>query len=59
MSMNFGVANSYNVFLFGDISLSNTDAEGRVAVGGNALLSNYGVGAGSRRCLRRAPIRRL
>ena len=25
---------------------SNTDAEGRVAVGGNATLSNYGVGAG-------------
>lgn len=27
------------------MSLSNTDAEGRVAVGGNAVLSNYGVGA--------------
>lgn len=27
------------------MSLSNTDAEGRVAVGGNATLSNYGVGA--------------
>lgn len=29
-----------------DLNLSNTDAEGRVAVGGNATLSNYGVGAG-------------
>ena len=46
MATNFGVANQYNVFLFGDINLSNTDAEGRVAVGGNATLSNYGIGAG-------------
>ena len=46
MAINFGVANNYNVFVFGNLSLSNTDAEGRVAVGGNAVLSNYGVGAG-------------
>lgn len=46
MAINFGVANDYNVFVFGNLSLSNTDAEGRVAVGGNATLSNYGVGAG-------------
>ena len=46
MAINFGVANDYNVFVFGNLSLSNTDAEGRVAVGGNAVLSNYGVGAG-------------
>lgn len=45
MASNFGLANSYNVFVFGDLSLSNTDAEGRVAVGGAALLSNYGIGA--------------
>lgn len=45
MAFNFGLANDYNVFVFGDMSLSNTDAEGRVAVGGNATLSNYGVGA--------------
>ena len=45
MAINFGLANDYNVFVFGDMSLSNTDAEGRVAVGGNAVLSNYGVGA--------------
>ena len=46
MAFNFGPANEYNVFLFGDMSMSNTDAEGRVAVGGNAILSNYGLGAG-------------
>ena len=46
MASNFGLANSYNVFVFGNLSLSNTDAEGRLAVGGAALLSNYGVGAG-------------
>lgn len=45
MAINFGSAGEYNVFVFGNLSLSNTDAEGRVAVGGNATLSNYGVGA--------------
>ena len=46
MAVNFGLANQYNVFVFGNMNMSNTDAEGRVAVGGNAVLSNYGVGAG-------------
>ena len=46
MAFNFGLANDYNVFVFGDMNLSNTDAEGRVAVGGNATLSNYGIGSG-------------
>ena len=46
MAINFGLANDYNVFVLGDMTMSNTDAEGRVAVGGNATLSNYGVGAG-------------
>lgn len=47
MAINFAATNGYNVFLFGDINLSNTDAEGRVAVGGNATLSNYGIGPAS------------
>lgn len=34
-----------NVFVFGDMSESNVDSEGRVAVGGNATLTNYGVGS--------------
>lgn len=46
MAINFGLANDYNVFVFGSMSMSSTDAEGRVAVGGSAVLSNYGVGAG-------------
>ena len=45
MAINFGPANDYNVFVFDNISLSNTDAEGRVAAGGDAALSNYGIGA--------------
>ena len=44
MAINFGSSGEYNVFVFGNLSLSNTDAEGRVAVGGNATLSNYGLG---------------
>lgn len=46
MAINFGPANGYTVFVFGNMNLSNTDAEGRVAVGGTATLSNYGIGAG-------------
>ena len=46
MAFNFALANDYNVFVFGNMNMSNTDAEGRVAVGGNVTLSNYGVGAG-------------
>lgn len=32
------------VFVLGNMNMSNTDAEGRVAAGGNVTLSNYGVG---------------
>lgn len=46
MATNFGLANLYNVFALGNMNMSNTDAEGRVAAGGNVTLSNYGVGAG-------------
>lgn len=28
MAINFGLANEYNVFVFGNMSLSNTDAGG-------------------------------
>ena len=45
MAINFGLAGTYNVFVFNDLTLSNTDAEGRVAAGGTATLSNHGVGA--------------
>ena len=46
MALNFGLANDYNVFVFGNMTMSNTDAEGRVAVGGNAQLTNFGIGTG-------------
>lgn len=45
MATNLGLVSLYNVFVFKNMILSNTDAEGRVAVGGNAILRNYGVGA--------------
>ena len=46
MATNFGLANLYNVFVLGNMNMSNTDAEGRVAAGGNVTLFNYRVGAG-------------
>jgi choice-of-anchor A domain-containing protein len=39
----FGPASNYNVFVFGDMNQSS-DAEGRVAVGGNANFTNFGIG---------------
>jgi len=39
----FGIAADYNVFVFGDMNQSS-DAEGRVAVGGNATFTNFGIG---------------
>ncbi len=40
---NLGVAGDFNVFTFGDFS-GSSDSEGRVAVGGNATLSGFGIG---------------
>ena len=39
-----GEAGSYNAFIFNDFTSSNTDVEGRLAVGGDADLTSYGVG---------------
>ncbi|MEQ8822416.1 MAG: choice-of-anchor A family protein [Sumerlaeia bacterium] len=39
------VASGFNVFLFGDISQTGTDTEGRMAVGGDAALASYSVGS--------------
>jgi len=38
-----GPASDYNVFILGDDNQSNTDARGRVAVGGTANFSSYSV----------------
>lgn len=44
IAANLGTANDFNVFILGDDTQSNTDSEGRVAVAGRAVLSNYGIG---------------
>lgn len=39
-----GAAGDYNYFVFGNVNMSNSDVEGRAAIGGNATFQNYGVG---------------
>lgn len=39
-----GLANDYNAFVFGDITSSYSDTEGRVAAGGDVTYTGYGVG---------------
>lgn len=43
-AQSLGAASDYNYFIFGNVSLSNTDVEGRAAIGGNATFTNYGIG---------------
>lgn len=38
---NLGVANDYNLFIFQNVTSSNSDTEGRLAIGGDATFSNY------------------
>jgi choice-of-anchor A domain-containing protein/uncharacterized repeat protein (TIGR01451 family) len=45
-SPNLGAASAFNVFVFGNHTQSNTDAGGRIAVGGNATYTNYSVSSG-------------
>ncbi len=40
-----GDATLYNLFVFGSATISNTDAEGRIAIGGDATFANYSVAA--------------
>lgn len=42
-AISLGTAGEFNTFIFGDYACTS-DAEGRVAVGGNAVLSSYSVG---------------
>ncbi|MGO4369238.1 choice-of-anchor A family protein [Paenibacillus sp. MCAF20] len=42
--VNLGIANDFNVFVFGDHTQSFVDSEGRVAVGGTATYTSYGIG---------------
>jgi choice-of-anchor A domain-containing protein len=38
-------ASMYNLFVLGDMNMKSSDVQGRVAVGGNAKLDSYSVGA--------------
>jgi choice-of-anchor A domain-containing protein len=42
----FGPATEFNVFVLGNATLFNSDVGGKLAVGGNLSLQNYGVGTG-------------
>ncbi|MEA5514572.1 collagen-binding domain-containing protein [Nodularia sp. UHCC 0506] len=42
MAVGLGIAQNYNVFVFGDMNQSS-DSEGRVAVGGDATFTNFGI----------------
>lgn len=39
-----GIANGFNVFVFGSMQSHGSDTQGRIAVGGNATLASYSVG---------------
>lgn len=41
----FADADDYNTFVLGDMTSTYVDTEGRVAIGGNADLTGYGVGS--------------
>ncbi len=41
-----GVAGGYNEFVLGDSTRTNVDAQGAVAVGGNAMFTNFSTGSG-------------
>ncbi len=42
--VDFGAATGFNLFVFENINQPSSDTEGKMAVGGNAYLSNYSVG---------------
>ncbi|WP_395700242.1 choice-of-anchor A family protein [Aquabacterium sp.] len=41
--VNLGLASSLNLLAFGNMNVSSSDVEGRVAVGGNATISGYSI----------------
>lgn len=44
ITLNLSEAQDYNLLVWGNATLLNSDTEGRVAVGGNASFSSYSVG---------------
>ncbi|MEO1126061.1 MAG: choice-of-anchor A family protein [Cyanobacteria bacterium J06639_16] len=45
VSYSLGEAADYNVVVFGDYTLTNTDVQGKLAVGGDFTANTFGVGA--------------
>ena len=43
-AIDLGIASDYNIFVLGDVNQSNTDSEGKVAIGGNVRLSDFYAG---------------
>ena len=43
-AIDLGIASDYNIFVLGDVNQSNTDSEGKVAIGGNVTLSDFYAG---------------
>jgi len=43
-SLDLGTASTFNGFVLGNMVASNSDIEGRLAVGGNLSLNNYSIG---------------
>lgn len=43
-TIDLGLAGQFNAFILGDMTGSNSDVEGRLAVGGNLLLNDYAIG---------------
>ncbi|WP_010276921.1 choice-of-anchor A family protein [Paenibacillus senegalensis] len=42
-----GIASEFNLFVHGDLTMTNSDTEGRAAVGGNASFENYRINSHS------------
>jgi len=38
-----GIASDFNVFVLGDFNSSGSDSQGRMAIGGNAYITSYGI----------------
>jgi choice-of-anchor A domain-containing protein/LPXTG-motif cell wall-anchored protein len=44
-SSSISIASSFNLFVFDNLAVQNSDVEGRMAVGGTLKMSNYSVGS--------------
>jgi choice-of-anchor A domain-containing protein len=44
-TLDLGLAGEFNGFILGNMNATNSDIEGRLAVGGNLILNNYSIGS--------------